>query len=335
MGVQIAEILPKEKIETENLAHKIIAIDAFNWLYQFLSSIRQYDGTPLKDSKGNITSHLSGLFYRTTKLIEKGVKPVYVFDGEPPKFKAATTDKRKSAKEEAKEKLEKALEMGDMEEVKKQAQRTSELTEEMVKESKLLLDAIGLPVIQAKSEGEAQCAAMCSNGDVYSTASQDSDSLLFGSPRLVRNLNITGKKRVRGREIEISPEMIRLEDVLKELDINRDQLIIMGILVGTDYNIGGIKGIGPKKAIKLVKEYKTFDKIFRNIEWAFEIKPEEIFEFFKNPLYNKYEIKFKRPDEEKIKKILCDEHDFSEERVNNSIKKLEATSQRSLDSWLK
>ena len=337
MGVQISEILPKQEISFDELTNRKIAIDAFNWLYQFLSSIRQYDGTPLKDLKGNTTSHLSGLFYRTAKLLEAGIKPVYVFDGEPPEFKINAMQQRKIAKEQAMEKWERAVETGDIEEAKKQAQRTAELTKEMIEESKRLLEALGLPIIQAKSEGEAQCAIMCKNQDVYSVASQDADSLLFSSPKLIRNLNIVGKRKIRGgREINIRPELIELDTVLKTLEINHDQFIIISILIGTDYNIGGIKGIGPKKALNLVKKHKTFDKVFNQVEWNFEVKPEKIFDFFKNPLYNKYEIVFKKVQPEMIKKILCDEHDFSEERIDSVLKKLEETpNQASLGGWLK
>ncbi|MEM7826764.1 MAG: flap endonuclease-1 [Candidatus Aenigmatarchaeota archaeon] len=335
MGVQLGESLKGMSIEPESLNSRIIAIDAFNWLYQFLSSIRQYDGTPLKDLKGRITSHLSGLFYRTAKLIEYGIRPVYVFDGEQPKFKVEAIKKRREAKDIAREKWEEALERGDIVEAKKQAQRTAELTDEMIRESKELLDGMGVPIVQAKSEGEAQCAIMCKNKDVYSSASQDADSLLFGSPRLIRNLNITGKRKIRGREIRILPEIIELDEALSRLEITREQLIIVGILVGTDYNLGGVKGFGPKKALAIVKKHKTLENVLKHVEWSFDIDPKEIYEFFKNPSYNKYEIRFKHVDPERIKRILCDEHDFSEKRIDQVIEKLELPAQSSLSAWLR
>ncbi|MEM5860949.1 MAG: flap endonuclease-1 [Candidatus Aenigmatarchaeota archaeon] len=337
MGVQLRDILEAKEVDLETLKGRIIAIDAFNWLYQFLSSIRQIDGTPLMDIKGRVTSHLSGLFYRTANLLEAGIKPVYVFDGEKPKFKKYTIEKRKEIREEAKEKWEKALEMGDIEEAKKMAQRSGELNEEMIEESKELIRAMGLPIVQAKSEGEAQCAIMCKNGDVNFSASQDFDSLLFGSPKMIRNLNITGKRKVGGKEVKISPEIIDLEENLNRLGITREQLIIIGILVGTDYNPGGIKGIGPKKALELVKRYKTIEEVMKQVDWEFEIDYKDIYEFFLKPEYNEYKDKlvFKQIDEEKIKKILCDEHDFSEERVNQVLEKLKAPLQTSLTSWFR
>lgn len=337
MGVQLRDILEARKVELEELKGKIIAIDAFNWLYQFLSSIRQHDGTPLMDIKGRITSHLSGLFYRTANLLEVGIKPIYVFDGEKPKFKKYTIEKRREKREEAKEKWEEALERGDIEEAKKMAQRSGELNEEMIEESKELIKAMGLSIIQAKSEGEAQCAIMCKNRDVDFSASQDFDSLLFGSPRMIRNLNITGKRKLGGREVKIYPEIIDLEENLKMLGITREQLIIIGILVGTDYNPGGIKGIGPKKALEMVKKYKNLEDVMKLVDWEFEIDYKEIYEFFLVPEYNEYKDKlsFGEIDVEKIKKILCDEHDFSEERVNQVLERLKSPSQATLRSWFK
>ena len=223
MGVQLGELVESKEIEIERLFDKSIAIDAFNWLYQFLTIIRQKDGQPLQDSKGRITSHLSGLFYRSLKLMEANVKPVYVFDGPPPAFKKETTEQRKDIREEAKREWKEALERKDFEEARKQAQRSATVTEEIIKDSKELLDAMGIPVIQASSEGEALCSAMVKNKDVYAAATQDYDSLLFGCPRLLRNLSITGKRKRGDSYIIVNPEIIELQDFLEKLEITKDQ----------------------------------------------------------------------------------------------------------------
>jgi flap endonuclease-1 len=334
MGVQISEILPKKQIDLEYLKGKTIAVDSFNWLYQFLSSIRQPDGTLLMDSKGRTTSHLSGLFYRNAKLIESGIRTIYVFDGKPSELKRKEQEKRREAKKEARKKWEKALEQGDEAEAKKQAMRTAELTHEMVDESKELLAAMGIPIVQAESEGEAQCAMMAIQKEAFAAASSDFDSLLFGSPRMVKNLNITGKRKIRGKETTIYPELIELQETLSALGINHDQLIILGILTGTDYNNGGVRGIGPKKALKLIAEHRTFEKIFENVQWEFDVEPMEIFELFKKPKYIKTAIEFRNPDCEGIKKILCDNHDFSQERIDSVLKKIACiTEQKSLSSF--
>lgn len=339
MGVKISEIVPKKEIKVDSLANKILAVDAFNAIYQFLSIIRQADGTPLKDSNGRITSHLSGLFYRNVNLLEKGLKLVYVFDGERPSFKEKTVEERQKAREEAAEKWKAALEAGDIVEARKYAQAAITLDETMIEESKRLLEAMGIAVIQAPSEGEAQAAYLVKKGKAYSSISQDMDSLLFGSPRLIRNLNITGRRKVPGKPYfkEIHPELIELQEVLSSLAITHDELIVLGILVGTDYNPEGVKGIGPKKALKLVKEHHTLERVLAHVRWEHDIDPHAIFEFFKNPPVEDVEIDFPSLDKEAIMKILVDEHEFSAERVENALAKLEeaekAKAQKTLFSF--
>jgi flap endonuclease-1 len=342
MGVQISQLLPKKEINLEDLAGKRIAIDAFNIIFQFLSIIRQKEtGEPLRDSKGRITSHLSGLFYRNLKFLEAGIKPIYVFDGEPPKMKKKTIEEREARREEAKQKWEEALKEGRKEDVMVYAQASSRITDEMIEESKKLLKALGIPCIQAPSEGEAQASFLVLKGDAYAAASQDSDSLLFGCPRLVRNLSITGRRKMPRQEkwIDINPELIELEKVLEELGITREQLIMLGMLVGTDYN-PGIPGFGPKRALAFVKQKKSLKEMLKEIEWNCENDPEEIFNFFLKPRVTEdYEIKFGEIDKEAVKRIMVDEHDFSEERVESNLAKLiEAKrkgSQASLAGWFK
>jgi len=337
MGVQLTSLVKGNEITLEDLFDKRIAIDSFNWLYQFLSTIRQPDGEPLKDSHGRVTSHLSGLFYRTMKLLNTNIKPIYIFDGKPPEFKKEVAAQRRDARAEAMREWKEALKRKDYEAAKKFAQRSSTVTEEIVEDSKNLLDAMGVPWLQASSEGEALCALLCKNNDAYAAATQDYDSLLFGSPRLVRNLSITGKKKRGDTYITINPESMILEDVLKELEINHDQLIILSILVGTDYNEGGVSGYGPKKALDLVREKKTLKNVFKNIIWDFPVSAEDIFEFFKKPMKMDYEIEFADLNPEEIKKILCEEHDFSEDRIDNIINKMEERKgeQSSLSRWTK
>jgi flap endonuclease-1 len=309
MSVNLSAIIEGEKIDFDFLMGKTLVVDSYNIIYQFLSSIRQADGTPLIDSKGRVTSHLSGLFYRTINLIEKGLNLIFVFDGEPPDFKKLEIERRKKIREEAKEKWKIALEEGKLEEAQKYAKMSSSVSEEIINESKLLLSYLGLPVIQAKSEGEAQCAKICKDGKAWAVASQDFDSLLFGSPRTIRNLSMSRAEYL---------ELIELE----KLNLKREELILIALLVGTDYN-PGIKGIGPKKALKLVRDYKTIENLKKNIEWNFEIDMETLYYFFlEPPVYHDYKIKFSSPQAEKIKKLLCDEHNFSEERVSKFLEKL-------------
>jgi flap endonuclease-1 len=337
MGVQIFNILPKKELEIENLTGKTIAVDAFLWLHQFLSIIRQPDGTSLKDSKGRVTSHLSGIFYRSARLIENGLRLVYVFDGPTIGFKKSTVEERKNLKEQAEIKWQGALSIGDLDEARKAAQATSRLTAEMIEQSKLLIESMGIPTIQAPSEGEAQCAYLCQKGLVYGVSSQDSDSLLFNSPRLIRNLSMTGKRKLPRQDvyIEIKPEIIELETVLKELGISREQLIIIGLLVGSDYN-PGIRGYGPRKALELVRNEKTLKNVLKKVEWNHEVPAEEIYNFYLSPPVEKnVKIESLQPQPEKILKLMVDEHEFSQERIEKVIKILTTSKQKSLGSWLK
>ena len=339
MGVNITGLLSKKIISLDDLKNKRIAVDASIFLYQFLTTIRQRDGTPLMDSKNRVTSHLAGLFSRNCNLIKNGLKLIYVFDGEPPKLKEEEHEKRKKNKEEAKAKYEIAKKKKDIAEMKKFAARTTKLTKDMVEDAKSLIEAFGLPIIQAPSEGEAQAAYLAKNNEAYAVASQDADSLLFASPNLIRNLSVSGKKKRIKKEFyeTITPELISLTETLEKLQINQDQLIILGMLVGTDYNVGGIKGIGKKGALKLVTKYKDFDELFKDVKWNdyFNVDWEDIFNLFKKmPVEKDYSLKFNQINKEKIIKILVEEHDFSLERVEKQLNGLlEEKKQKGLGEW--
>lgn len=327
MGVNIKDIVEFNSITFDDLSGKPVAFDGFNVLYQFLASVRQADGTPLMDSKGNITSHLSGLFYRNLKFLEAGIKPIFVFDGKPPKFKRMTLDSRYERKQKAEKQYEIAHGEGDIEAMRKAAVQKLRLTEEMVQESKLLLKAMGIPIVQAPSEGEAQAAYMAMNGYAYASVSQDYDSLLFGTPRLVRNLSITGKRHhVRGGIIEIKPEEIELKKLLSDLQITREQLIMLGMLVGTDYN-EGITGIGPKKGLKIAKECRTLRDMVGTVRelkgYEFPEDVEEIFNFFMEPTCTEdFNLKWEDVNVQKVVELLVEDHDFTHERIISSLEKI-------------
>ena len=321
MGVKLPGILPVKTIEWSDLKGKKIGIDASNTLYQFLASIRQADGTPLMDSKGNITSHLQGLFTRTLNLMNKGIKLCYVFDGKMPSLKTKETQAREERKRLAEEKLEKATKKEDIELMSRYAKQTSRLTKEMVQEAKELVSALGLPVIQAPAEADAQGSFMTKRGDLFAFATSDADTLLHGCPRTISNLTLSQTRKLpNGQFVYIKPQLIELEDVLKHLKINQDQLIVMGILTGTDYAPKGIPGIGPKKALNLVQQYKNFDSLFSEVKPDFNWK--QIFAIFKSmPIMENYQLKFDKINEDKIKNLLIKKHEFSEERVNSLLEK--------------
>ena len=343
MGVKIREIIPETAVETvtlESLGGKAISLDAYNALYQFITIIRGQDGRPLMDRHGRITSHLSGLFFRTVNLLKIGIRPIFVYDGRPPGLKRATVEERSERRLEAQKLYEQALAEGRLEEAQKYAKQAATLNEFIVESSKKLLSLMGIPVVQAPSEGEAQAAYIAMRGDAYASGSQDFDSLLFGSPRLVRNLSIVGRRKLPGRKeyVEVEPELIYLDKLLQGLGITREQLIDIAILVGTDY-CEGVKGVGPKTALKLIKTYGSAEKALKAIGKTLDVDPEEIRRIFLNPdVTTDYRIEWREIDRDGVKRMLCDEHDFSEERVEKALKELEEVLKKtrgvtSLDQW--
>jgi flap endonuclease-1 len=335
MGVDLGDLLLRKKIQIKDLSGRWVAIDAFNTLYQFLSIIRQKDGMPLMDGQGRVTSHLSGLLYRTANLIEAGVKVAFVFDGEPPSFKAETLAERSEARERAASAWEEARAAG--KDGFKYAQAASRINSEILQDGRRLISAMGLPVIQAPSEGEAQAAHMAARGDVELVGSQDYDSLLFGAPQVVRNLTITGKRKLPRKNIyvDVEPEIIRLEEGLARLGISRKQLVEIGIMCGTDYN-SGLTRVGPKTALKLIREKKDLEAILSQQEEKIE-SFSEIREFFLHPdVTDDYEIKMKKPRGDEIISFLVEERDFDQVRVEKTAGRLEEAYKRgqsTLDHW--
>jgi flap endonuclease-1 len=342
MGVQISEIIPRKEIQLSDLKGKILAIDAFNIIYQFLTTIRQLDGKPLVDKNNRITSHISGLFYRNINLLQQGIKLIYVFDGKPPELKLIEQERRKEIKEQAQEKYKQALEKHDIEEMRKYSQQFVSINQEIIQESKELLQAMGIPVIQAMGEGEAEASLLVRNNLADMVASQDYDVLLYGAPLLVRNLTLAKKRKTStGKYIEVNPELIEFEKVLNSLQINKDQLICLGILVGTDYNPGGVKGIGQKRALDIVRQHQYPVKIFEYIEqsdkYELDFDWKKIYNHFKEfkccTFLNK-EIKFEKPDRDKIINILS-KRDFSIERIQNGLDKLGLIQEQNKQKGLK
>lgn len=342
MGVDLGDLVPKTPTDLSSLSGKIVAIDAYNALYQFLAIIRQPDGTPLMDHTGRITSHLSGLFYRTCNLLEMGIKPVYVFDGTPPALKEAEIKRRMKVKEEAVKKYEVALKEGKIEEARMYAQMTSHLKDYMAEDSKRLLAFMGVPWVQAPSEGEAQAAHLAKKGDANFCASQDYDSLLFGAPYLLRNLTISGRRKLPRKDVyvEVVPEIVELKRIIRELDITHEQLIDIGILIGTDFNPDGVKGIGPKGALKIIKTYGSLEAALPALKNAeFPVDPVKIKEIFLHPnVTDSYKLVWKEPDVEGVINFLCGEKDFSEDRVRKALEKAiegmrRARAKRTLEAW--
>ena len=341
MGLDLKPILTHTNIKLSDLSNKIIAVDAFNTIHQFLATIRGSTGELLSNSHGEITSHLSGLFYRNINLLAEGIKLVYVFDGVSSPLKMHEIQRRHQIKEIATEKYEKALVQGKLEEARKYSQATSVLTDKMIEESKRLLFLLGIPTIQAPSEGEATAAKLTNTDLVQICASQDYDSILFGAKLLVRNITISGKRKVPNRNayIDLPIEIFYLEDILNQTKLTNEQLIDVGILIGTDYNIGGIPGIGPKTALKLIQKYSKLENIDQLQEPLSDVPYEEIRELFLKPKIanvTSNDIKFEPVDYDKLVEFLCTEKNFSSDRVNSALQKVQNSDKnknQSLEKW--
>jgi len=321
MGVALTPIVVKETLALEDLRGTTLAVDGPAELYQFLALIRLRDGTPLRDSKGRITSHLSGLFYRTTRLIaDYRLKLVFVFDGTPPPRKSAEIERRRAIRQRYEEEHAEALIAGDLATAYSKATMTSRLTREMIAEARELLRLMGIPVVQAPSEAEAQAAHMAATNRVWASGSKDYDSLLFGTPRVVRFLTISGKEFLPSQGIArpIVPELIELDRLLGELRITREQLVDLAMLVGTDFNTG-IKGIGPKKALKLVQEFGRIERMPEDIRQTLSDLDAVRRIYLQPDVTDEFDATFREPDLAGIVDFLCREHEFSQDRVKAAL----------------
>ncbi len=339
MGLDLKPLINPSFIKLRDLSNRIIAVDAFNTIYQFLATIRGPTGELLSNFKGEVSSHLSGLFYRNVNLLADNIKLVYVFDGKPSYLKFREIERRQQVKEVAIERFKDALEKGRFDDARKFGQATSVLTEKMVEESKILLSYLGIPTVQAISEGEATAAYLTNTDQVYACASQDYDSILFGAKRLTRNLTISGKRKVPNKSvyIDIVPEIFLFEDILSQMKLTKAQLIDVGILIGTDFNPGGIRGIGPKTALKLIRKYSKLEEI-KNIEKELsQIPYREIRDLFLQPEISTLpDIEFTPVNNDKVVGFLCDRMNFSLDRVNGALEKLKTSIEsrnQSLERW--
>ena len=339
MGLDLKSLLVRDKTKLESFTNKIIAIDAYNAIYQFLAIIRGPEGLHLTDTQGRVTSHITGLLYRNINFLSLGIKPVYVFDGKPPSLKSAEIEHRKQIKKDATVKYERAVSEGKMEDARKFAQQTTSMKDGMVEDSKHLLDLFGIPYIQAPSEGEATAALLTTTGHADVAASQDFDSILFGARKLVRNFTNSGRRKLPNRNtyIEIEPEIIDYRKNLEALGITREQLIDVGILIGTDFNPDGFERVGPKTAIKMIREYGKLEDVTQIQEQLEMIDYNAIRKIFLEPEVARVDkIEFGEVKYDDIINYLSNERSFSRDRVNSSLNRLKKSLEKksqTLEKW--
>ena len=341
MGLNLTPIAVKKLIQLEALRGRTLAVDANNELHQFLALIRKPDGTPLTDRYGNITSHLAGLMFRSTRLIhDYNLRLIFVFDGKPPQLKDAEVARRRELKEKATIEWQKALAAKDYVKAFSKAVTTGRFTTSMIEDAKRLLNLLGIPFVQAPSEAEAQAAYMASKGDVWASASRDYDSLLFGTPRLLRFLTISGTEFLPSKGVSrpIKPELIELDDMLGNLRISRDQLVDLGLLIGTDFN-KGVKGIGPKKALQLLSKHRNLENLSDDIKSKLPQNYREIRDFFLDPpVTSDYSTNYGELQEEKLYSFLIEARDFSVDRVSKIVERMRGVYEKQkrpdLTQWL-
>jgi len=338
LGVNLTPIIVKQVTSLDALRGRSFAVDAFNVLHQFLALIRTRDGKPLSDDEGRITSHLVGLIFRTTRLIaDHKMGLVFVFDGRPPTLKRGEVEKRRAQKRKAEAEYAEAVEAGDLATAFSKAVQTGRLDSDMVRDTKRLLDLLGVPWVQAPGEGEAQAAHMASRGDVWAASSRDYDTLLFGAPRLARYLTIQGQEWLpsKGRARRLEPEIIELDKFLGHLGVSREQLVDLAILIGTDFN-DGIKGIGPKTALKLVKEHGSLEEMPEELKEKLTPNYDEIRRIYLDPdVTDDYGVEMGPLRDEELISFLCGERAFSRERVEAAVNRIKTSRrQRSLEDWI-
>ncbi len=325
-------------IRLEDLAGRTLAVDANNFLYQFLALIRTPEGIPLKAPDGTVTSHLAGLLYRTTRLVsEYGLGLTFVFDGKPSEYKQREIEKRRQLREKATKEWHEALDAGDYAKAFSKAVMSSRLTRPLIQDAKTLLTLLGLPYVQAPSEAEAQAAYMAREGDVWASSSRDYDSLLFGTPRLVRYLTISGREYLPSKMTSrlLRPEIITLDEFLSGIAITREQLVDLAILIGTDFN-EGIRGIGPKTALRLVREHGRIDDLPDEIMKKVPGHYGDVRMLFLEPnVTSEYTTSYGPLKEDELYDFLCGQKGFSKARVRSAVERLRVSRGRMEQSDLK
>ncbi|CAN6467480.1 unnamed protein product [Victoria cruziana] len=338
----IADNAPKAMKEQkfETYFGRKVAIDASMSIYQFLIVVGRTGAETLTNEAGEVTSHLQGMFSRTIRLLEAGLKPMYVFDGKPPELKKQELAKRFSKRADATEDLAEAIETGAKEDIEKYSKRTVKVTRQHNEDCKKLLRLMGVPVVEAPSEAEAECASLCKSGKVFAVASEDMDSLTFGAPKFLRHLMEPSSKKIPVMEFEVAK-------ILEELNLTMDQFIDLCILCGCDY-CENIKGIGGQTALKLIRQHGSIEAILENINkeryqipenWPYEDARRLFTEPLVTAIEEQEEPKWTSPDEEGLIAFLVNENGFNHDRVTKAIEKIKAaknkSSQGRLESFFK
>jgi flap endonuclease-1 len=328
-----------------------VAIDASMCIYQFMIAVRQQGeggaSQQLVNDAGEVTSHIQGLFNRTIRLLTNGIKPCYVFDGKPPDLKGGELAKRTAKREKAEVDLKAATESGTAEDVEKFSKRLVRVTRENTEDCKTLLRLMGVPVVEAPMEAEAQCAELCKAGEVFAAVTEDMDCLTFGTTVLLRRLMNAASQKLPIMEFHVAK-------VLEGMELTMPMFIDLCILCGCDYT-DHIRGIGPKKAFTLIKKHGSIEEVLKHIDQAkYPPPPDWAADTEGGPLYVRAralfvdhevtkgadaELKWTPCDEPKLKSFLVEKFGFNPDRVQGGIDRLNKSrgmaAQSRMDSFFK
>ncbi|MDR9429086.1 MAG: flap endonuclease-1 [Natronomonas sp.] len=239
---QLAVIEPKPFAE---LTGSVVAIDAHNWLYRYLTTTVRFTSSSIYTThQGVEVANLIGVVQGLPKFLEADMTPIFVFDGGVTELKTDEVESRRNQRERYESELEAARAgEADAAEISTLESRTQRLTDTIQDTTRELLKLLDVPIVEAPAEGEAQAAHMARYGDVDYAGSEDYDTLLLGAPYTLRGLTSSG-----------DPECMDFERTLESLELTWEGLVDAAILMGTDFN-EGIAGVGPKTAVKLVREH--------------------------------------------------------------------------------
>lgn len=316
MGTPISPLVDPHEINNEDLVEKkrkTAVVDSYIWMYQFLHKIKDHDtGEPLKDDEGRITSHLIGFWNRTINLMDDGIDPIFVFDGSVPQLKQEEIEKRQRSKKQAQEEWEEARAMGDREKMRSLEIRRRGITGDMIDHVIDLIDAMGCPHVIAPEEADSQCAMMNETDVVDYTISTDWDTMLYGSPNMLKALDSD------------SCQYVRLESILSSNDLTLEEFRWMGITLGTDYN-SSPTGVGPKRGMSIVQESTSFEEVIEGCRQYDSIDEDrwfETLEMFRDPVVQKTNPEREDPDDERLFDLLVEKHGFDRKRTVNQLSRI-------------
>lgn len=334
MGIKLQDLVARNTIDLSRLAGKVIAVDAPNVIMSLFNFARKSpDGSSAElilDRTQRPISHLYGLLYRVSFYYSKKIFPIFCFDGLDSDLKKIKTKDRLNDFIFTQKLYQTLIDSGNRESARQVAQSKEYMWPNIIKESKQLLGALGVPCISSPASAESQCAQLVKDGIAHYSNSQDFDSLLFGCPRVVQNLSKSRRRKVQGRWTyeKITPVSIDLKKSLIILGIDIFQLVDMALLIGCDY-FQGVRNVGPKHAHKFIVQHKNLESVIRVERANFDFsgltpgiiaKVRKIF-LLPEVIAQYSDLRWNHPNEQRTLFLLCEDHHLNRERVQNNFEK--------------